>query len=115
MKHIIHVDNSEFFRKQVKTFLSETGHYSEGYSRGEDAMKAVESGKVNCVIMGLHLSDMTGEELIKRLLAYPKHVVIIVVTASHNEKLLKRLESLGVKTIIQKSGDWKSELTRICT
>jgi len=115
MKHIIHVDNSEFFRKQVKAFLTETGHYSESYSRGEDAMEAVESGNVNCVIMGLHLSDMTGEELIKRLVAYPKHIVIIVVTASHNEKLLKRLEALGVKTVIQKSGDWKSELGRICS
>ncbi|MDR2575666.1 MAG: response regulator [Treponema sp.] len=115
MKHIIHVDNSEFFRKQVKTFLSETGHFSESYSRGEDAMEAVKSGNVNCVIMGLHLSDMSGEELIKQLIAYPKHVVKIVITGSHNEKLLKRLEALGVKTIIQKSSDWKSELGRICT
>jgi len=115
MKHIIHVDNSEFFRKQVKTFLSETGHYSESYSRGEDAMKAVESGKVNCVITGLHLSDMSGEELLKRLNVYPKPVVKIVVTASHDEDQFKRLEALGAKTIIQKTGDWKSELGRICT
>jgi len=115
MKHIIHVDNSEFFRKQVKTFLTETGHYSESYSRGEEAIEAVESGNVNCVIMGLHLSDMSGEELVKRLIAYPKPVVKIVITASHNEDMFKRLEALGVKTIIHKSGDWKSELSRICT
>jgi two-component system cell cycle response regulator len=115
MKHIIHVDNSEFFRKQIKSFLTETGHYSESYSRGDDAMKAVETGNVNCVITGLHLADMSGEELIKRLIAYPKPVVKIVVTASHDEDQFKRLEALGVKTIIQKTGDWKTELTRICT
>ena len=113
MKHIIHVDNSEFFRKQVKTFLSESGHYSESYASGEEAMKAVEAGKVNCVITGLILSDMSGEELMKRLAVSPKTVVKIVVTSSTDEAQHKRLEALGVKAIIQKSGDWKSELGKI--
>jgi len=113
MKHIIHVDNSEFFRKQVKTFLSETGHYSESFASGEEAMKAVEAGKVNCVITGLILADMGGEELIKRLAVSSKSVLKIVVTATHDETQFKRLEALGVKAIIQKSGDWKSELGKI--
>jgi two-component system cell cycle response regulator len=113
MKHIIHVDNSEFFRKQVKTFLTETGHYSESYSRGEDAMKEVEAGKVNCVITGLHLADMSGEELIKRLAVSPKTVVKIVITASNDEAQFKRLEALGVKALIQKTCDWKSELGKL--
>jgi len=113
MKHIIHVDNSEFFRKQLKTFLSETGHYSESFASGDEAMKAVEAGKVNCVITGLILSDMNGEELVKRLAVSSKHVVKIVVTATHDENQYKRLEALGVKAIIQKSGDWKTELGKL--
>jgi len=113
MKHIIHVDNSEFFRKQVKTFLSETGHYSEGFASGEEAMKAVNAGKVNCVITGLILSDMSGEELLKRLAVSSKHVVKIVVTGTHDETQFKRLEALGVKAVIQKSSDWKSELGKL--
>ena len=115
MKHIIHVDISEFFRKQIKTFLSETGHYSESFASGEEAMKEVEAGKVNCVITGLILSDMGGEELIKRLAVSPKHVVKIVVTGTHDEAQYKRLEALGVKAIIQKSDDWKAELGKLVT
>ena len=110
MKHIIHIDNSEFFRKQVKTFLSEKGLESESFARGEDAMKAVNAGEVNCAITGLSLADMSGEELIKRLAVSPKTVVKIVVTSSTDEAQYKRLEALGVKAIIQKSGDWKAEL-----
>ena len=113
MKHIIHIDNSEFFRKQVKTFLSEKGLESESFSRGEDVMKAVDAGNVNCVVTGLSLADMSGEELIKRLAVSPKTVVKIVVTSSSDETQYKRLEALGVKTIIQKSGDWKSDLGKI--
>jgi len=113
MKHIIHVDNSEFFRKQVKTFLSEKGHYSESYDSGEEAMKAVEAGKVNCVITGLILSDMSGEEFIKRLAVSPKTVVKIVLTASTDEAQYKRLEALGAKAVIQKSSDWKTEMGKL--
>jgi two-component system cell cycle response regulator len=113
MKHIIHVDNSEFFRKQVKTFLSEKGIDSESFASGEDTMKAVNAGEVNCVITGLHLADMSGEELIKRLAVSSATVVKIVVTSSSDETQYKRLEALGAKAIIQKSGDWKSELGKL--
>ena len=113
MKHIIHVDNSEFFRKQVKTFLTEKGIDSESFAGGEDAMKAVNEGKVNCVVTGLSLADMTGEEFVKRLAVSSATVVKIVVTSSTDETQYKRLKALGVKTIIQKSGDWKSELGKV--
>jgi len=113
MKHIIHVDNSDFFRKQLKTFLSETGHYSESFASGEEAMKAVNAGKVNCVITGLSLADMSGEEFLKRLAVSSSTVVKIVVTSTNNEAQYKRLEALGVKAIIQKSSDWKSELGKL--
>jgi len=112
-KHIIHVDNSEFFRKQLKTYLSETGHYSESFAGGEEAMKAVEEGTVNCVITSLILADMSGEELLKRLAVSSKTVAKIVVTGTHDEAQYKRLEALGVKAVIQKSGDWKAELGKL--
>ena len=113
MKHIVHVDNSEFFRKLVKTFLSEKGFESESFSRGEDVMDAVNAGEVNCVVTGLSLADMSGEELLKRLTVSPKSVVKIVVTSSNDEAQYKRLKALGAKAIIQKSGDWKSDLGEI--
>jgi len=112
-KHIIHVDNSEFFRKQLKTYLSENGHYSESFASGEEAMEAVNAGKANCVITGLSLADMSGEELLKRLAVSSKTVVKIVLTSNYDEAQYKRLGVLGVKAIIQKSGDWKSELGKL--
>ena len=67
MGRIIHVDNSEFFRKGMKALLSELALESEGFDRGEDALNAIKAGGVSGVIMGLELSDMSGEEFIKRL------------------------------------------------
>jgi two-component system cell cycle response regulator len=113
MKHILHVDSSEFFRKMMKTFLSELGNDSESFVRGEDVVEAVNAGKANCVITGLELQDMSGEELIKRITVTSQTVSMIVVTSQDDEAQRMRLKALGVKAIIQKAGDWKGELSRI--
>jgi len=113
MKHVIHVDNSDFFRKLMKSFLSEKGLEYEGFDRGEDAVNAVADGRAQFVITGLELSDMSGEEFLKRLMTLPKKTPIIVVTSSDEAAKLKRLEALGVKTIIMKTDDWKAELDKI--
>jgi len=112
MKHIIHADNSEFFRKLMKSFLSEKGMECESFEKGEDTVNAVADGRATFVITGLSLADMSGEELLKRLMTLPQKTPIIVVTSSSEEIKHKRLEALGVKAIILKSDDWKKELQK---
>jgi two-component system cell cycle response regulator len=112
MKHIIHVDNSEFFRKLMKTFMAEMGQELESFEKGADAITAVKSGKANCVITGLELADMGGDEFIKRLKVAAQSLPVIVVTSKEDEPNEKRLNALGVKAIVQKSGDWKKELKK---
>ena len=113
MKHVIHVDNSEFFRKLMKSFLSEEGLECESFERGEDAVKAVAEGKASFVITGLALSDMSGEEFLKRLMTLPQKTPVIAVTSNDGEIKHKRIEALGVKAIILKTDEWKTELKRI--
>jgi len=114
VKHIIHADNSEFFRKLMRTFLSENGLESESFETGQEAVDAVAGGKASFVITGLSLADMNGEEFLKRLMVLPKKIPVIVVTSNEeSEGQHKRLEALGVKKVILKSDDWKAELGKI--
>ena len=113
MRHVIHVDNSEFFRKLMRSFLSEKGLECESFEKGEDAVNAVADGRATFVITGLELPDMSGEELLKRLMTLPQKTPIIVVTSSDIAAKNKRLEALGVKAIILKTDDWKAELRKI--
>jgi two-component system nitrogen regulation response regulator GlnG len=111
MKHVIHADNSEFFRKLMRTFLSERGLESESFANGEDVLDAAAAGRVSFVVTGLELTDMSGEILIEKLAALPRKVPVIVVTSNEEAVQTKRLEVLpGVKATILKSGDWKEEL-----
>ena len=94
----------------MKVFLSELGIESLSYERGEDVLDAVEAHKVSCVITGLELADMSGEELIRKLLFASYGMTIIAVTSSHDDIRTQRLAELGVKATIQKGGDWKEKL-----
>jgi len=108
--NVIHVDNSGFFRKVMKSFLTELGVDSEDFSCGEDVLDAVGSHKVSCVITGLELPDMRGEELIKQLIFSGHSMTIIAVTASSNDERAQNLANLGVEATIQKGGNWKEKL-----
>jgi FixJ family two-component response regulator len=108
--YVIHADNSGFFRKVMQVFLSELGLESKGYERGEDVLDAVEARKVSCVITGLELMDMRGEDLIKKPLFSSNSMTIIAVTSSHSEERPQLLAEHGVKATIQKGGDWKEKL-----
>ena len=108
--YVIHADNSGFFRKVIKKFLSELGIDSDGFDNGDDVLNEVGTRKVGCVITGLELSDMTGEELIRQLQFSGHSMTIIAVTGSGNEDRKKRLEEMGVKATIQKGGNWKEKL-----
>ena len=113
MSHIVHVDNSGFFRKMMKIFLTDLGIEAESFARGEDVLDLVATGNISCVITGLELIDMSGEELIRRLFFAPEPVSIIVVSANNDETRNGYLESMGVMAIIQKTGTWKEDLRKI--
>jgi FixJ family two-component response regulator len=108
--NVIHVDNSKFFQKVMKIFLAELGIQSESYERGEDVLDAVEAHKISCIITGLELADMSGEDLIRKLLFASYGMTIIAVTSSDDDVRAQRLAELGVKATIQKGGNWKEKL-----
>jgi DNA-binding NarL/FixJ family response regulator len=97
----------------MKVFLTELGLESSDFENGEDALDAVLGGRTSCIITGLELPDMTGEDLIRRVTISAPPMTIIAVTGSSNEERIYRLYGMGVKGIIQKGGDWKEKLREL--
>jgi DNA-binding response OmpR family regulator len=102
-----------FFRKMMKVFLRELGLECDGFERGEDALDAILSKRISCMITGLELPDMSGEELIRRVTISAPPMTIIAVTSSRNEDRIYRLNGMGIKGIIQKNSDWKEKLREL--
>jgi two-component system cell cycle response regulator len=114
MSRILHVDNSEFFRKGMKALLSELACETVSFERGEDAINAIKAGGVSGIIMGLELADMSGEEFIKRLtVSVDSLPPIIVVTSDEEDTRVKRLDVLGVGAVIRKTENWKDKIRNV--
>ena len=109
MKKIIHVDNSEFFRKQMLSFLEAEGCEVESFESAQDAHFAISGGLANMIIMWLTFSDIEGEKLLSRTVdgfAGP----VVVVSSSIDENNIKKLIKLGARAVFNKSGSWKEGL-----
>ena len=109
MKTIIHVDNSEFFRKQMRIFLEETGFAVEGFDSAQEANLTIGAGSADIVIMGLTFSDIDGYEFAKRVVESFTGPVI-VVSASLTQEKIAELKALGILAAIDKSGPWKDAI-----
>ncbi|MDR2394317.1 MAG: response regulator [Treponema sp.] len=109
MKTIIHVDNSLFFRKVLKSFLTEHGFLGESFSRGTEALEAIARKDVALVITGMVLPDMNGWKFIKKIIT-SSNVPVIVLTSNTSEVEQYGLKALGIKAHILKSGAWKETL-----
>ena len=101
MKKIIHLDNSSFFRKIVKMFLTSQGFLVESYGLGTAALNAIDRDTA-LIITALTFSDMDGEKFIKQAMRCAQNVPIIILTASRDAKVDMLLQSFGLKDIILK-------------
>ena len=106
MKNILHVDNSEFFRKQMRVFLEEEGFVVEGFDSAQEANLTIGAGSADMVIMGLTFADADGKEFAKRIVETFTGP-LIVVSSSLTDERAKELKTLGVTASFDKSGAWK--------
>ena len=110
MKKIIHIDNSEFFRKLVKAYVQEEGFEIESFESAQDASIALSSGIVDMVIMGLTFADIEGEEFLDRILESFTGPVIVISSSVAEVKKEKDLIVKGATDAFDKSGPWKERL-----
>ncbi|HEX3953690.1 MAG TPA: response regulator [Stellaceae bacterium] len=77
-------DDPDFVAAMVP-MLEAAGYEVEVAASGAEALKRVESGGISCLLLDLHLPDISGAELQARLAASGQDVPIIVVTGGREE------------------------------
>ncbi|MHC6202732.1 response regulator [Breznakiellaceae bacterium SP9] len=110
MRTIIHVDNSSFFRKTMKIFLSREGFEAESFDQAEDALALLSTGQPYLVITGMSLADMEGKEFVKKIVTLPNNVPVIALTSNNDAEEVAILNALGVKATFFKSGQWQQKI-----
>jgi DNA-binding response OmpR family regulator len=109
MKNIIHVDNSEFFRKQMRTFLQAEGFEVEGFDSAQEANLSIGAGGADIVVMGLAFADIDGKDFVRKTMETFSGPVF-VVSSSVDKILEHELHDMGVMAACSKTDAWKDIL-----
>lgn len=76
---ILIVDDSEFARRLLRTVLEAAGHDVVEADGGRQALAAIANGAVDLMIADIHMPEMDGLTLVRRLRADPLHRLVPVV------------------------------------
>ena len=96
------VDDDEDFRETLGELLSSIGYRPELFSSAGELVRAAETTQAACLLVDLHLPDMTGLELARHLSAAGHTVPIVFMTGAHDVDLHEQVWELGCAGLLQK-------------
>ena len=98
MINVFLVDDEQLVREALKLLLKDvTGIKVVGETAsGEGALSAVREKKPNVILLDIHLPDISGLHVTRKLLQQHPGVKIIILTAAANEIFSQRLLEAGV-------------------
>jgi CheY-like chemotaxis protein len=101
---VLCVEDSPANARLVARILGARGDVVLAAGSGEEACRLAAERRPAVVLLDLHLPDMSGEEVLRRLAARAetRDVPVVVVTGGADEQRLEALLALGVRGVLQK-------------
>ncbi|BCN30556.1 response regulator [Anaeromicropila herbilytica] len=116
MKKVLIVDDAEFMRLSLRTFLGKHGYEIIGEAAdGKMALDLYEKERPDIVTMDLTMPVMDGIESIKEIMKIDKDAKILVVSAMGQETKVRDAILAGAKNFIVKPFTEESVLKVLST
>ena len=84
MPKILVIDDEKNIRDGIKRSLEFEGYEVVTAENGEKGIEIVYKGGIDLVITDLKMPEKTGEEFLKDILEFDKHIPVIVLTGHGN-------------------------------
>ena len=88
--------------EMLKKALESVGIETDWATNGDDALKMIEKGKYDLIILDLKLPEISGDEVLEELRKTDPYVEVIVYTNYQEPPVMKKLINLGVEGYINK-------------
>jgi DNA-binding response OmpR family regulator len=102
---ILVVDDEKPICELLVEYLSQRGHHVCSAQDGREALAFVDKGHPQLIILDLHMPDMHGVDVFRKLREKNYQGGIMMLTGSRDEKLLNMAMALGPIDIIGKPFD----------
>ncbi|MFQ6111624.1 MAG: response regulator transcription factor [Nitrospinota bacterium] len=105
MARVLIVDDEPDFCMVLKAFLVKRGHEVLLAFSGEDALVLLQGQRPHLMLLDIRMPGMSGIEVLKRVREDDKEMGIIMVSAIHEEEMIKKVLALGANDYITKPVD----------
>ena len=86
----------------IDLMLSSWGYLTELYASAEEFLSAATTSEAACIVIDMHLGDISGVDLAIRLAAMGFKVPIIIITESEDEQHRQRAMDFGCTVFLLK-------------
>jgi len=114
-KYIAIVDDDESVRRAFARLIRAYSFQAQTYGSGREFLDSLSTSVPACLLVDVHLDDMTGFELLRRLAAMGLKVPAVVITARDEPEVRRDCELCGVAALLVKPVEGLSLLKAIET
>ena len=102
MSKILVIDDDDSSRESIEMYFSEEGHDVVTASTGSQGVRQFLDNSADAVILDIRLPDMEGFDVLDNLRSLNENVKVIMITAFHDEKTIRRAMEKGSFAYIKK-------------
>jgi len=99
---VLVVEDNDFVRMQIVTYLKEAGYDTLEASEGETALDHMANDNIDLAIVDVRMEPMGGFEFIKVIRSDDIHTPVILVTGDQTSDLLEKAGQLEVAAVLMK-------------
>jgi FixJ family two-component response regulator len=107
------LDDEPEMRKALRRLLTGRGFRVEEYACGRDLLAALDSHPLDCLLLDLHMAEVSGFDVLEAFRSRHIHVPVIVITAHDEPGTAERVGSLGAAAYLKKPVDRDTLLAAI--
>lgn len=107
------LDDEAQMLKALRRLLRTHGFIVEIYTSGNELLKAFAHQTADCLLLDLHMPEMTGFQVMEALTAREMRMPVIIITGHDEPKNAERVLSLGAAAYLTKPIDEVTLLTAL--
>jgi FixJ family two-component response regulator len=107
------LDDEPQMQKALRRLLATHGFHVEAYGRGKDLLAALPAHPTDCLVLDLHMPEMSGFDLLAVFVAQPVALPIVVITGHDDPVTKERVLALGASAYLKKPVDEAALLSAI--
>ena len=107
------VDDDAFVRKALERLIGSAGFSVESFASGAEFLRSADDHQPDCVVLDLHMPEMSGFEVQSRLARAHPYVPVVVITGHDTPESRSRSLDGGAKSYLCKPVDDETLLEAI--